>query len=175
MISEGRSTPATSVHPDLAGGRLTIDLGALCHNWRLCRDHALRDNPAGETGAVVKANAYGCGIEPVVAALWDAGCRTFFVALVEEGLRVKATAPDATCYVLNGLFEHAAPHMIDAGLIPALGSVREVELWAAAANDTPLPCALQIDTGMTRLGMTPQELQSVIEAHISTPSTCACS
>ncbi len=159
MISE----PTIGAHPDLAGGRLTIDLGALCYNWRLCRDHALRDNPDGETGAVVKANAYGCGIEPVVAALWNAGCRTFFVALVEEGLRVKATAPDATCYVLNGLFEHAAPHMLNAGLIPVLGSVREVELWAATAQDMPLPCALQIDSGMTRLGMSAQELKAVVE------------
>ncbi len=134
MISEGRSTSGASAHRDLAGGRLTVDLGALCDNWRLCRDHASRDNPNGETGAVVKANAYGCGIEPVVSALWDAGCRTFFVALVEEGARVKAVAPDATCYVLNGLFEHAAPHMLDAGLIPVLGSVREVEMWAYAAE-----------------------------------------
>ncbi len=153
-----------SVHPDLAGGRLTIDLGALVDNWRNL------DNLAGsaECSAVVKANTYGCGIAPVTAALANAGCKTFFVALPEEGIQVKDTAPDARCFVLNGLFADAAPHYLKHNLIPILGSVPEVVAWAAFANQqgAPLPCALHMDSGMTRLGMSPAEL-----AHVTkTPS-----
>ena len=78
-----------SANSDLAGGRLTINLAALVSNWRYLAKQA----GSAECAAVVKANAYGCGIEPVVEALAAAGCKTFFVALPEEGLRVKKTAP----------------------------------------------------------------------------------
>ena len=86
--------------PVLASGRLTIDLAALVANWRFLEQKAA----AAECAAVVKANAYGCGIEPVVDALTAAGCNTYFVAVPEEGLRVRNTAPQARCFVLNGLF-----------------------------------------------------------------------
>ncbi len=70
-------------HPELAGGRLIVDLGALVSNWQLLA----KLSKQAECAAVVKANAYGCGIEGVVEALFNAGCRTFFVALPEEGIR----------------------------------------------------------------------------------------
>ena len=77
---------------DAAGLVLTIDLGALVENWiRL----AALSRPA-ECSAVVKADAYGIGIEAAVPPLLEAGCRTFFVALPDEGRRVRALAPDAT-------------------------------------------------------------------------------
>ena len=149
-----------SAHPDLAGGRLTIDLGALVANWKLLAKHAGK----AECAAVVKANAYGCGIEPVVEALSNAGCKTFFVALPEEGMRVTKTNHNARCFVLNGLFPEAAPHYLDAGLTPILGSVFEIETWAAFAQSksTALPCALHMDSGMTRLGVSLDELRSVV-------------
>lgn len=138
---------------------MTIDLDALVSNWRYlaaCAGDA-------QCAAVVKANAYGCGIEPVVAALWKAGCKTFFVAVPEEGLRVKTAAPDATCFVLNGLFAPAAPTYLKAGLTPILGSVPEVMTWVETAKSAgkPLPCAVHMDSGMTRLGMSLQELQQI--------------
>ena len=76
---------------------------------------------AGRDSAVVKADAYGLGIVHVVPALWQAGCRTFFVALAEEGLRVKAVAPDARVFVLNGFFAEAFPVYDQSDLIPVLG------------------------------------------------------
>ncbi|MEM9732707.1 MAG: alanine racemase [Pseudomonadota bacterium] len=150
----------SDIHPDLAGGRLTINLGALVRNWQKL---AVLAKPA-ECGAVVKANAYGCGIEPVVKALWAAGCRTFFVAVASEGQRVKAVAPDATCYVLNGAYESALAHLNKAGLLPVLGSLPEIENWAALAAKLgrALPCALQMDTGMNRLGLTLAELERTV-------------
>lgn len=145
-----------SANPDLAGGRLTINLYALVDNWRYLAKQA---HPA-ECAAVVKANAYGCGIEPAVEALSAAGCKTFFVALPEEGMRVKKTAPASRCFVLNGLFEEAAPYYRDAGLTPILGSVPELQVWARHARlmGTPLPCAIHMDSGMNRLGLSLEEL-----------------
>ncbi len=150
------------INPDLAGGRLTIELGALVSNWRLLAKAA----GTAECGAVVKANAYGCGIEQVTEALSKAGCKTFFVALPNEGLRVRKTAPDARCFVLNGLFKEAARHYQEAGLIPILGSLGEVETWVefAKSGGEPLPCALHLDSGMTRLGMNSKELERMVRS-----------
>ena len=81
-----------------AGGVLTIDLAAVESNWRKLAGITL---PV-ECAAVVKADAYGCGLEQVTAKLYKAGCTTFFVADVGEGRRVRAHARQAVIYVLNG-------------------------------------------------------------------------
>jgi alanine racemase len=130
-----------------AGLVLTIDLGALAANWRRLASEAA---PA-ECSAVVKADAYGIGIEQAVPALAAAGCRTFFVALPEEGRRARATAPEAVIYVLNGLFPEAMDLYRTADLSPVLNSMEEIEVWARLAGG--LPFAIQVDTGMNRLGL----------------------
>ncbi len=71
---------------DRTGGILTIDLGAVAANWRLLRDRAA---PA-ECAAVVKADAYGLGMAEVAPALAAAGCRVFFVATLDEGIRLRS-------------------------------------------------------------------------------------
>ncbi|MEN0041548.1 MAG: alanine racemase [Pseudomonadota bacterium] len=155
------SRPHDDIAEELAGGRVTIDLGALKANYA----HLAKLAAPGECGAVVKANGYGCGIETVVPALWDAGCRTFFVAVPSEGFRVRETAPKARCFILNGLFKSAETALADAGLIPCLGSVDQIKRWAAMADErgTPLPCAIHMDSGMNRLGLTYEELAWTIE------------
>ncbi|ODN70316.1 alanine racemase [Methylobrevis pamukkalensis] len=134
-----------------AGARITIDLAALVANWRDLGARA----PNSTCAAVVKADGYGIGIETVVAALAKSGCGTFFVALPAEGARARKAAPQATIYVLNGLFEGAAPFLADHDLRPVLGSMPEIEEWAAfrAATGAPLPSAIHVDTGMNRLGL----------------------
>jgi alanine racemase len=158
LLNRGIDT-IVSAHPDLAGGRLTIDLGALVANYKLLAKHA---HPA-KCGAVVKANAYGCGIEQAVPALADAGCENYFVALVEEGIRVREAAPEARCFVLNGLFSGAEKVIHERGLVPVLNTLIQVERWAAfaKANGAPLPCALQMDSGMRRVGMSPADIERV--------------
>ena len=85
---------------------LTIDLGALAENWR---ELARRAAP-GRCAAVIKADAYGVGIEAAAPALHAAGCRVFFVAHASEGARARAVLPpDARIYVLNGLESEADP------------------------------------------------------------------
>jgi alanine racemase len=136
---------------DAAGLVLTIDLGALVENWiRL----AALSRPA-ECSAVVKADAYGIGIEAAVPALLEAGCRTFFVALPDEGRRVRALAPDATIYVLNGFFSDWTESFRSAQLRPVLGSFGAIEAWAQ--HSAGQPSAIQIDTGLNRLGLTLRE------------------
>lgn len=136
--------------PSLAGGRLTIDLGALTGNWTTL---AARSAPA-EASACVKADAYGIGIERAGPALAAAGCRTFFVALPEEGLRLRAVVPGAVIYVLDGLMEGTAHALADADLRPVLGSWAEVEEWAGFKDTgATTGSAIHVDTGMNRLGL----------------------
>jgi alanine racemase len=133
------------------GAVLTIDLGALADNWRLLASLAQVKNPSAQTGAVVKADAYGLGIEAAVPALAKAGCKTFFVAHLSEARRARAVAPEATIFVLNGLPRGASKAMLDAGLKPVIGSMEEAKEWASHSFGNP--CALHVDTGMNRLGL----------------------
>ena len=150
----GRTSPAT----------LTIDLGALAANWHLLRDQAA---PA-ECAGVVKADAYGLGIEPVMRALWRAGCRTFFVAHPGEAHLALAAQPDAVVYVLNGLLPGATSEYRTSAMRPVLGSVEEIRDWAAfcAGAGRRLPAALHVDTGMNRLGLSRAELSALAAADL---------
>src|ERR1700716_805183 len=85
-----------------ATGVLTVDLDAIVANWRKLEKTAV---PA-ECAGVVKANAYGCGAEPVARALAGAGCNTFFVATVDEARVVRAAVPNAAIYALSGFFQN---------------------------------------------------------------------
>src|SRR4249919_512347 len=96
------------------GGVLTIDLAAIEANWKRLAGMTV---PV-ECGAVVKADAYGCGLDQVAAKLHKAGCRTFFVADVGEGRRVRAIAPEAVIYVLNGVLPSTGRALADANLRP---------------------------------------------------------
>jgi alanine racemase len=87
---------------------LTIDLAAVAENYRML---AARAAPA-ECAGVVKAEAYGLGVARVAPALWEAGCRSFFVATLDEGLPLRALLPAATIYVLGGLHGAAAKSTI---------------------------------------------------------------
>lgn len=153
--------------PHLAGGRLTIDLSALAENYRFL---AARSAPA-EAAAVVKADAYGIGTVPAVRALWAAGCRRFFVALPHEGVAVREAAPGAEIFVLNGLFgTEAAGVYREAQLIPVLGSQSDLSIWEAHGWDGeyPRPCAIHVDTGMNRLGLTYERARTLAEENALT-------
>lgn len=173
------AAPAHDSQLDGAGAILTIDLGALADNWRALASEAA---PA-ECAAVVKADAYGIGIEHAVPVLWNVGCRTFFVALPDEGRRARAAAPQSTIYVLNGFFADAAELYRADHLRPVLNSPSEVEAWLQNAPDRA--CAVQVDTGMNRLGLSVKEAAelafcddvleklnlSLLVSHLSCPDT----
>lgn len=132
--------------------RLTIDLGAIRDNYRLI---ARQVAPAA-CAAVVKADAYGLGAARVVPALYDAGCRLFFVAQLGEALSLASViGPDARLLILNGLDRGSEALCAAHGFVPVLNSVGQVNRWRAQAarNGAPLPAALQVDSGMSRLGL----------------------
>ncbi|MGH6961727.1 MAG: alanine racemase, partial [Dongiaceae bacterium] len=138
---------------------LTIDLAAIAENYRML---AAKVAPA-ECGGVVKADAYGLGVAKVSPALRQAGCCTFFVAMLAEGLALRALLPDVVIYVLDGLHGAAAADFIAAGLRPVLVSRAEVDSWLAAAGDkADARAGLHLDTGMARLGMPLDELDALI-------------
>jgi alanine racemase len=139
-----------------AGGILTIDLSAIEANWRTLARMA---TPV-DCAAVVKADAYGCGLDEVTARLSKAGCKTFFVADLGEARRVRAIAPEAVIYVLNGLLPGTGPSFAEAYLRPVINSTTELAEWDrfVSSNNWRGGAALHVDTGMNRLGMTPDEV-----------------
>jgi alanine racemase len=151
------ASPATDAAE--AGGLLTIDLAAIVANWKALARITL---PV-ECAAVVKADAYGCGINAVVPRLSAAGCKTFFVADIGEGRRVRVLAPEAAIYVLNGVLPNTGPAFADANLRPVINSMTELAEWDsfAAGKNWRGGAALQIDTGMNRLGLTPEDAAAV--------------
>lgn len=137
-------------------GILTINLNAIVRNWL-----RLRARAAGKPcAAVVKANAYGLGMLPVSEALWRAGCRDFFVATVDEGLALRQALPAAMVVVLGGVRPGREAEVAQAGLWPSLFSLDAVQRWQAAAGQAP--CVLNINTGMTRLGMEESEFADFV-------------
>lgn len=150
----------TATPEDLAGAVLSIDLSAIQKNWRYLSGHA----GAAECGAAVKGNAYGLGVEPVGRALWEAGCRSFFVARPKEGEELRGVLPEATIYVLDGLFPGQAEFYAQHNLLPALISIEEAREWAAFGRvyGRKLPCAIHVDTGINRLGFSMGEYQALL-------------
>lgn len=140
-------------------GVLTIDLDALGSNYRRLKQIA----PRSEVGGVVKANGYGLGAKEVGSCLYAAGCRSFFVAHPSEGMALRDVLNDAKIYVLHGLAEAREKDIADAKLIPVLNHPGELAHYAAFAltRDSRLPVALQIDTGMCRLGFSPAEIEKL--------------
>ncbi|MBB3957088.1 alanine racemase [Novosphingobium sediminicola] len=145
-----------------AGAKLTIDWGALAANYRLLR-HTVA--PA-QVGGVVKADGYGLGSALVADVLLAQGCRHLFVALLCEAQPLMAKG--VPVYVLNGLLPGQEAECEALGAIPVLNSLDQARRWAdlARALGRPLPAILQIDTGMSRMGMEAAE----IDAYLADPA-----
>lgn len=157
MTARGMAVPAPL---GIGAAWLTIDLTALVGNWQLLA----RQVAPARCGAVVKADAYGLGAMPVVRALLAAGCREFFVALVDEGARLlDGLGPqwpaDARLHVLHGPLPGEEQECLARGLVPVLNSLDQIERWHTLALEQGrrLPAAIQGDTGMARLGLAPAD------------------
>jgi alanine racemase len=134
-----------------AGGVLTIDLAAIEANWRALGRRAM----PSECAAVVKADGYGLGLEPVAKRLAKAGCKSFFVADLAEARTLRAALPDPAIYVLDGLLPNTARTFADVHARPVIGSLVELAEWDAfcSAQGWTGGAALHVDTGMNRLGV----------------------
>lgn len=153
-----------------------IDRAALIANWRMLDSR----NPAARTGAAVKANGYGLGAAEVAAALSEAGCRDFFVAWAEEGAalrdsldRLPANASTASAapriFVLQGLEPATVPLYLARNLTPVLSTPDDIAVWReglrAAANKAP--AAVQLETGMNRLGLAAEDARMAADSSAS--------
>ncbi len=139
--------------------RVRIDTAALAANWRRLN----RLSGAATCAAVVKADAYGLGLDVAVPVFATAGCTVFFVATAAEGIQVRQLAPQAVIYVLDGLIGPPADYATHQ-LRPVLGNLDELSEWRAFrasrgtnAGARDLGAAVHIDTGMNRLGLSMDE------------------
>jgi alanine racemase len=141
---------------------LTIDLAALTQNYQAMKTAA----KGAQTAAVVKANAYGLGLAPIVQALSAAGCSHYFVALAQEGIELRALLPEAVIYVLNGLPEGAAADFAAHKLRPCLAHPEQISQWqdyCQTQAKAALPACLFVDTGFNRLGLSPSEVADLAD------------
>ena len=141
--------------------RLTIDSAALVQNWRWLQDRA--GVPAG---AAIKANAYGLGAREALQALYQAGCRTFFVSTWAEAAELGDVPQDASMIVLHGVGPDDLEAALGSKARPTLNSVEQVARWKQAAPARP--CDVMIDTGMNRLGLRPDEIEALDGLSIET-------
>jgi len=150
-LAEVLPEPISTSPASETGGTLTIDLNAVASNWRALA----RLIRTAECAAVVKANAYGLGLEAVATKLAQAGCKTFFVADLAEARRLRLRTRDAAIYVLNGFSPDAGPGFIDIGARPVINSMTELAEWDAFVTEHNWHggAALHVDTGMNRLGI----------------------
>lgn len=139
--------------------RLVVDLDALSRNFSRLQ----KLTPSAETGAVVKANAYGLGAAPVARRLMKDGARTFFVATVEEGVEVREALADPTpdIWVFGGYRAKDRPLYVKHRLGPVLNQPGETAQFRAAPTG---PCAVHIDTGMARLGYGAGDISGLLTA-----------
>jgi alanine racemase len=147
---------ATATQP----GILTIDLDAIVANWRKLEKTAV---PA-ECAAVIKADAYGCGAGPVARALAAAGCKTFFVATLDEARVAREALPSADIYVLNGFFQNSGDSFAKLNCRPVIGDLNELAEWDVFCRRSGWSggAAIHIDTGMNRLGLTLIEANGIV-------------
>ena len=131
--------------------RLQVDLDALAQNFHRLRQRNGESVAFDQAAAVVKANAYGLGLEAVSTRLWHEGCRRFFVAFAEEGRQLRALLPAAKIYVLLGPTHESLHTCITENLIPVLNTPEQCSRWSACSGAGA--AALHIDTGMQRLGL----------------------
>lgn len=131
---------------------LYINIAAIVANWKALAAKA----PAARAAAVVKADGYGLGAAKIVPALYQAGARDFFVALASEGRAIRPHLPDdAVINVLSGHMEGADL----AGLVPVINSPEQFFRDRVIRKGQPF--AVQLDSGMNRLGMEADEWASV--------------
>jgi alanine racemase len=138
-------------------GLLRIDLDAVARNYRRLAELAA---PA-TCAAVVKADAYGLGVDAIATTLAGCGCRQFFVANLPEAQNLRALLPDAEIFVLSGVEPGDEAAFAPARLVPVLNSLAQIRSWVRAGNDARSSAAIQIDTGMTRLGLDSDDLEAL--------------
>ncbi|MBI1954434.1 MAG: alanine racemase, partial [Proteobacteria bacterium] len=122
--------------------------------------------PTAEVGAVMKADAYGMKADHVAPLLKEGGCQTFFVAYLEEGIKLRQSlGKNVTIFVLNGLFKEDIPFFYHYNLWPILTDLEKISYWDKYCKsiEKQLPCGLHVDTGISRTGLPENELKRLTD------------
>jgi len=132
--------------------RLRIEEEALASNWRALDVLS----GAARAGAAIKADCYGLGTECCVPVLRDAGCRDFFVAHWSEVRPVaKHVAPEHITVLHGPITSKEAAYARATGVRPVINNPHQARIWQEAGGGL---CDLMVDTGINRLGVTPEQL-----------------
>ena len=142
--------------PEISPAQLRVSLSVLARNYQELK----RRSGAAECAPVVKADAYGVGLEPVARHLAGLGAGSFFVARAFEGAALRRVLHESRIFVFDGLGQGGVELCISHRLIPVLNTRAEVRVWCEEARrrKTKAQAALQIDTGMNRSGIPCDEL-----------------
>jgi alanine racemase len=157
--------PINSRPEDRAGAVLTVDLAAIVENWRILKKRA---RSGCDVGAVVKADAYGLGLEQVAHALKLAGCQTYYVAHLDGAIALRQVlGPGPRIANLNGPNRGTERDHVAHRIMPVLSTPEQIKTWCAYATkeEVLLESIVQVDTGMNRLGLSAREF----DAHLADP------
>ncbi|HEU5286712.1 MAG TPA: alanine racemase, partial [Sphingomicrobium sp.] len=108
--------------------RLTLDRAALQHNWRW-----LAETAGTECGAAIKADGYGLGAREAMAALHEAGCRTFYVSNWAEAAELGELPDGADLAVLHGVGPDDVAAALASAARPVLNSAEQAARWKEIA------------------------------------------
>lgn len=147
----------------MRGTRVSINLTALRHNLQRVRQAA----PGCRVMAAVKADGYGHGLVRVAKALNDSD--GFGVACIDEALQLRAAGITAPITLLEGFFHADEIPLIEQHRLDLLlHHADQIAALERATIRTPIRVWLKIDTGMHRLGVSPENVPSLwrrLESH----------
>ena len=126
--------------------KLKIHLSNLVDNYFKLKS----DSGKAECTAVVKANAYGLGVEAVARALDKNNCKKYFVANLNEAIDLRSILPKRDIYVFNGFAKNEEKDFLAHNLHPVINNWEQLNLWKT--NGKQNPCVIHVDSGMNRLG-----------------------
>lgn len=140
---------------------LTINLKAVANNYNILKNKA----NLADCASVVKANAYGLGVDKIAPALYEQGCRIFFVANLDEAifLRKILTENDSKIYVFNGISDFLDIKAYQNNNLRTIINTKSQLQWFVNNNNSNVKYAIHIDTGMNRLGLDPDFWQENIK------------
>ncbi|WP_085899204.1 alanine racemase [Kiloniella majae] len=148
--------PTRNAVPQSTSPELIVDLNAVVDNYK-----TLQGMVSGECSGVIKANAYGMGSNQIAQALSEEGCETFFVALASEGVEIRALLPNATIFVLSPFLALDCELLKEHKLVPCLYDIEGINHWISAHSGLA-PVALHFETGINRLGLSAQNLETLL-------------
>ncbi|MEQ9116365.1 MAG: alanine racemase [Rickettsiales bacterium] len=133
-----------------------INLSKIIKNYKNLKSHFGVKN----LSAVLKSDAYGLGADAISKSLWKAGCKEFYVATIDEAVKLRNNLPEATIYTLHGINKGEEYYFLENKIAPVLISLEQMSLWSdvAVKVESKLPANIFFDTGMLRLGMQPEEI-----------------